>query len=375
MRQFLRRRQQEFADLVRVGWPLIIAMMGLIITVLWAQFHAAFVGVDGDIWWYMVGSSSVLLGLAVLAMVRSPAAQEFYIPVIVTVGAIIVATLLTGGMLFKNAQLAQMAHYLSMLVVIILMLALRLPLAASVTSCLAGLVLASGAAAHLEAHPAWSMILTFYLGSVIIIFFIGVLMQRQEHVNFLQGLLLEYESAERMRLNVMLERLALEDQLTGLANRRQLNDTLYNEWERCMRSQQPLAVLFMDIDYFKRYNDTYGHAAGDQCLAGIAQAIKGGLLRPADMAARYGGEEFVVLLPETGRDGALDVAQRILMHIDALAIAHASSDVAEHVTASIGIAFQIPDKYSSSHDLLERADQALYQAKESGRHRAVILPE
>jgi diguanylate cyclase (GGDEF)-like protein len=145
--------------------------------------------------------------------------------------------------------------------------------------------------------------------------------------------------------------------------------------ERCQRAQQPLALLFIDVDYFKHYNDSYGHAAGDQCLSSIGRATKGSLLRPADLAARYGGEEFVILLPETTREGALEVAQRVLAHIDALDIPHKSSEVAPHVTVSIGIALQVPDRYSSAPLLLENADKALYTAKHAGRHQAVMYTE
>lgn len=372
--QFTARRQQEFAELVHVGWPLLVLMVGLIITVMWMQFREIMVGQDVRVWWWLVGLMVAIVG-AGLTVVQFAPVQRHYIPVVAGVGMAAVATILAGGMLFKNPVLAQEAYYVSTLLVIVIMLPLKLPMTAGTLCCLGGLVLGVLVALLLGADPSWSLILTYYLSSVAVVFFIAVLMQRQERINFLQGLLLTHESSERMRLNAMLEKLALEDQLTGLANRRSFNDTLFHEWERCGRSRQPLALLFMDVDYFKRYNDTYGHAAGDQCLSSIGQALKDSLLRPADTAARYGGEEFVILLPETTREGALAVAQRVLEQIDARAIPHQSSDVAPHVTTSIGIALQIPDRYSSSALLLENADKALYQAKQAGRHQAVLYAE
>ena len=125
----------------------------------------------------------------------------------------------------------------------------------------------------------------------------------------------------------------------------------------------------MDVDFFKLYNDTYGHNIGDVCLRRVAQTLKQALRRPADLAARYGGEEFVVLLPNTNVDGAIDVAQRIIKHIDALALPHSRSKTAPHVTLSIGITFTVPQKQTTLTEFLAKADSALYKAKENGRHQ------
>jgi diguanylate cyclase (GGDEF)-like protein len=374
-KSFAERKQQEFVELARIGWPLLILMIGLIITVLWVQFRNILVGHNAVVWWWLIGLTITIVTAAIIA-VQFPAVQRRYVPVLTCVGMVAAATMLTGGMLFQDAMLAQEVYYVSTMAVIIIMLPLKLPLAASTLSCLGGLIIGVMVALLLGVTPAWTLILTYYLGSIIIVFFIGLLMQRQERINFLQGLLLEHESAERMRLNAMLEKLALEDQLTGLANRRCFDDVLGQEWERCQRAQQPLALLFIDIDYFKRYNDSYGHAAGDLCLTRIGQTLKNSLLRPADLAARYGGEEFVILLPETSMAGALGVAQRVLADIDTLAMPHQESDVAAYVTASIGVVSQIPDyRYSSSALLMEHADRALYQAKQAGRHQVMVSVE
>jgi diguanylate cyclase (GGDEF)-like protein len=208
----------------------------------------------------------------------------------------------------------------------------------------------------------------FGLGSTTTLAIVG-LMERQERLAFLQELLVSHQTVELDRLNRALDRMAREDPLTGLVNRRGFDETLQVEWDRARRDQQPVAMLYMDIDFFKLYNDTYGHNIGDVCLRRVAQTIKGALRRPADLAGRYGGEEFVVLLPNTDRDGALDVALRVLKHVDALALPHSRSKAASHVTLSIGVCQVVPDNLMSLKEFIKRADDALYQAKERGRHQ------
>jgi len=166
-----------------------------------------------------------------------------------------------------------------------------------------------------------------------------------------------------------LERMSMTDALTNLHNRRQLNLRLEEEWHRGMRHQTPLTLLMLDIDYFKQYNDTYGHSSGDRCLAQIAEVIEKSLERPSDFAARYGGEEFSVLLPETPTDGGIQIAQRVMEAVHALQIEHKNSTAAPYVTVSIGVASITPDAHTSEQALLDAADKNLYQAKESGRNR------
>jgi diguanylate cyclase (GGDEF)-like protein/PAS domain S-box-containing protein len=173
--------------------------------------------------------------------------------------------------------------------------------------------------------------------------------------------------------NEHLARLSRTDGLTGLANRRHFDERLQSEWLRHRREKQMISLLMFDVDFFKRYNDTYGHQAGDQCLASVAGAIRGQLRRPADLAARYGGEEFAAILPNTAVEGARHVAEAIREAVNRLALPHSASTVADHVTISIGVAAGIPDATSSAEGLLKRADQALYQAKERGRNQSIAL--
>ena len=178
---------------------------------------------------------------------------------------------------------------------------------------------------------------------------------------------------ENRRLQEELRALSITDALTGLHNRRHFDIVCSTEWERARRDHAPLTALFIDVDYFKSYNDCHGHSAGDDCLALVGKAVGYSLQRPADLAARYGGDEFVVLLPVTDTDGALDVAHRILRAIAALEIAHSASSFGR-VTASIGVAQMVPGPNSTPPELLERADRALYAAKQAGRNRVMAEP-
>ncbi len=166
-----------------------------------------------------------------------------------------------------------------------------------------------------------------------------------------------------------LQRLSFVDGLTGVANRRFLDQQLDLEWRRLAREQAPLALVMVDIDQFKLFNDTYGHLAGDDCLRRVAQALGQSLLRPADILARYGGEEVVAVLPGTSLEGALALAERMRRQVEGLAIAHAASTVAPWVTVSLGVAAQVPANHDNPQQVLAAADAALYQAKQAGRNR------
>ena len=172
--------------------------------------------------------------------------------------------------------------------------------------------------------------------------------------------------------NRELEKLSRQDGLTGIANRRYFDSYLVTEVRRGARERQPLSLILSDVDHFKAFNDCYGHQAGDDCLRRVAAALSSAGRRPADLAARYGGEEFAMVLPGTVVEGAIDVAQAVCRVIEGLGIPHARSAVNPKVTLSQGIVSLTPDKETSSEDLIQRADQALYQAKQQGRNRYVV---
>jgi diguanylate cyclase (GGDEF)-like protein len=188
-----------------------------------------------------------------------------------------------------------------------------------------------------------------------------------------------------------LRRIAMMDLLTGVANRRGFDEAFSREWRRASRGNEPLALLLIDVDHFKSYNDRYGHSAGDVCLRSVAQALVHSSQRPADVVARYGGEEFVILLPQTSRGGAAHVAHEILGAVESLRIVHEGSPTATHLTVSIGVgcydaesAWWVPFSPATRHtrdpssrptplDLVNAADKALYSAKRAGRAQGRLL--
>ncbi len=171
-----------------------------------------------------------------------------------------------------------------------------------------------------------------------------------------------------------LERLACLDGLTQIANRRRFDEYLEQEWARSRREGSSISLIICDVDFFKLFNDTYGHKAGDECLCSVAAAINTSTRRPGDLAARYGGEEFAVILPDTDAEGALHVAESLRSKIHALAIPHRASSVAGHVTLSMGIASMIPKRSAAPGTLIVLADEALYGAKALGRDRIIVSP-
>jgi diguanylate cyclase (GGDEF)-like protein len=206
---------------------------------------------------------------------------------------------------------------------------------------------------------------------------IVILRQRQQLI--LQNLQLRQEIQQReqaeaklQQANLELRQIANTDSLTQIANRRCFDQTLKHEWQRLKREQHPLSLILCDIDYFKNYNDRYGHPAGDVCLQRVAQIIANCINRSADLVARYGGEEFAILLPNTHQNGALTVVESIRAELAALQIPHPTSAVANHITLSAGIACFLPTQTSSYQALIAAADAALYQAKQQGRDRIVF---
>lgn len=183
---------------------------------------------------------------------------------------------------------------------------------------------------------------------------------------------LQKANQELLQANERLHAFSRIDGLLGIANRKHFDERFQQELARSLRHQQPLAVLMMDVDFFKRYNDSYGHPAGDACLQAVARTVRQSLLRETDFLARYGGEELVALLPDTPGPQALQVAQRINQAVQTLALEHRASEAAPVVTLSIGVTSAVPPGLDAGPGLLEQADMALYEAKRSGRNRAVL---
>jgi len=172
-----------------------------------------------------------------------------------------------------------------------------------------------------------------------------------------------------------LERLSALDTLTQIANRRRFDAVLRQEWRRAVRDEAPISLLFCDIDYFKRFNDSYGHQAGDECLVRVAQAMEETLNRPADLVARYGGEEFIALLVDTDVEGGRMLAERMRARIEELKIENRDSSVGPFLTVSLGVATVVPNPTLRPEDLMDLADRALYAAKANGRNRVSTSQE
>ena len=184
----------------------------------------------------------------------------------------------------------------------------------------------------------------------------------------------ELEEVKRQleKSNDKLRRLSSLDGLTGIPNRRRFDEYLDLEWKRAVREQKPLGLIVLDLDHFKPYNDHYGHLTGDFCLKRVARALVSVIKRPADLVARYGGEEFSAILPDTSEEGAKHLAEEMRLTVERMSIPHAASPVSRRVTISLGVCSLMPDAESSPNRLIEGADKALYEAKQSGRNKVVV---
>src|SRR5690606_32851786 len=206
---------------------------------------------------------------------------------------------------------------------------------------------------------------------------VHVLRNKEGEVEALIGFMFDIsqrKQAEQQlaQLQQQLEELSYVDGLTSVANRRMLDNRLQVEWNNAQRTAQPLSLILLAIDFFKEYNDHYGHIRGDDCLKSVAQALSGAALRPRDLMARYGGEEFVLLLPETDAKAAAQVAERCRQLINEQNIEHARSQVSPLLTLSLGVGTLIPGPLDQPQAFLETVDRLLYQAKRQGRNRAVL---
>ena len=172
--------------------------------------------------------------------------------------------------------------------------------------------------------------------------------------------------------NLVLQRLMNSDGLTGLSNRRHFDEYMELEWRRSLREQSQLSLLMIDVDYFKAYNDSFGHLEGDEALRKVAAAIKDASARPSDLPARYGGEEFALVLPSTSQGGARLVAEKLRMTVEALKVPHISPSEGASLTISIGLSTMTPTAGSNCRELISAADKGLYSAKNNGRNQVGV---
>jgi diguanylate cyclase (GGDEF)-like protein len=213
--------------------------------------------------------------------------------------------------------------------------------------------------------------IAFYIFAMIILFMRYILLRQDAKRSAAEEQLKENHEQIKI-LNHSLEQLSKKDSLTGLYNRRYFDEMIRHEWNRGLRSQQEISCILIDIDHFKKYNDHYGHQAGDKCIKTISDLLKKNFRRSGEVVARYGGEEFIIAMADTGEEEARLSTVKLQLALKRLNLEHAASDTDDYVTISAGLAVYIPNKNLSVEDMIRDADEALYQAKEAGRDRLVV---
>lgn len=362
-----RQRLDDFGRLVVIGSPLLFLMYFGMNAFSYFLYRSALVGDDRIVYLIAEFFSGIIL-FGSLFVVQKPAIQKQFNSWLPVAAGLLVACKIVGGLLMDGRELAINQVYITVAIIIVATLALQTSAMASLATCV---IASSGfiAASYAVDDNYVALFVSYYLMTCLICLFISGLAEDQYRMSFLKSVLLEYEASEIQRLNEVLEKMARQDSLTGLPNRRSFDETLLREWERAKREKTAVAVLLLDIDFFKTYNDTYGHPAGDECLATVARSLARVMRRSGDMVARYGGEEFVVILPNTDRAGAEDVARRLIWAVDGLLLAHSGSAISDYVTISVGVAIAVPEMNVSYKSIIDDADAALYEAKKSGRHQ------
>lgn len=363
------KRQEEFARLVRL-WSPLLPMCFIGFQAFTLVFYTALLqGADLAL---LLKSGVVDIGLLAGGLMAAHQSRwrgsfDRWIP---WVFGLITALKVIVGFMLHSSVLAINQVYITLMVLVIGMLALQLPLRSAVRGCSIG-------AAPFLALP-WIidiryglLFLGHYLLTALVAVFVVAVREDKDRMMFLQSMRFQQERQEVQRLNAELAEMARKDALTGLANRRVFDESLRAEWDRARRNRTSLALLMIDVDHFKRFNDRYGHPAGDRCLTEVAAAIASVVRRPGDVAARYGGEEFVILLPDTEASGAAELARRVIEQVDAAGMAHEDSPTAANVTVSVGVSFCLPHGSATAQGLTDAADEALYEAKSTGRHRFV----
>jgi len=207
------------------------------------------------------------------------------------------------------------------------------------------------------------------LTSSLVCCFGAYMSERSARNDFIQNRIIQLKQTQLEKVNAELKKLVDVDGLTGVANRRHFDERLEEEWRRARRSHYPVALLMIDIDFFKNYNDRHGHQKGDGCLKAVAAVLRLRAQRPGDLAARYGGEEFALILPHLSLEQACEVGRLFCDDIEHLCIEHGASPISPNVTVSVGAASIVPEANLLARSLIETADQALYRSKGTGRNR------
>lgn len=368
---YRQRKLEHFARLARYGSPLLVLLYVAINVLTWLLYRDVIKGNDLVFWTIGDGliGSIIMVGVTLAQFRKFQASFTLWIPVMLS---LILMTKIVCALGIQHSAVAHNDIYIALVIVAIGSLTLGLPPSHSLGASLVAMVAFPLALFFIKSTPWFFEFIVYYIAVTIIFSGLSMLAEQQWQISFMKSILLEDRSMQVQQLHAELEGLARRDALSGLANRRAFDESLASEWERARREQSSIALLMLDVDHFKLYNDRYGHPAGDACLVRVGALLQGSLRRPGDLAARYGGEEFALLLPGTDSEGANEVAQRLLAEMDALALPHETSPTATHVTLSIGIAAGFPLPGGNGSALTEAADAALYEAKRQGRHRSCI---
>jgi diguanylate cyclase (GGDEF)-like protein len=369
---FQKKRVESSLFYIRSGQWLLLMMFAIIVGIAWTDFHPLMTAHN----YQLIRLIYVPVGAAILFIIygnRIPWVHRHFHAVMFPVCVLQIVLILQHVFQASGNAYYEYAVYNLMITLLLVALGLRFftPVLLLLYVLCGGLSLVIAEVLGLPVDGLSFFYYYIIYGTVILA--LAGIAERQERFAFLQELLARVQGEELTRLNRALDKIAHEDALTGIPNRRSFDDAAEREFDRARRDRQPFSLLLLDVDYFKRFNDTYGHAAGDKCLQAVAAALDHTLRRPADLAARYGGEEFVVMLPNTHAQGAAQMAERILREVELLAIPHAASAVAAHVTVSIGVKTLLPDEdIHTLKEVVKLADDALYAAKGRGRRRFVM---
>ncbi|MFP5430166.1 MAG: diguanylate cyclase [Gammaproteobacteria bacterium] len=325
----------------------------------------------GAVWFLRFGALALVLLFVTLRSVRRPASAR---PGQLRYFSTLLIALAIEGIIALATPQARDAYLMTLVLLFLFsFILLQTPFQYSLRIALTVVMLHNVVLVAVAAAPALELIIhnIVLCSAVGIALLTSYLLEGSERRGYLQNLLVQRQKAELEEVNARLERLSVEDPLTGLANRRRFEAILDEEWRRCLRQELPLAVMMVDVDGFKLYNDTYGHQAGDECLARVAQELKLFARRPGDCVARFGGEEFVIVWPGATADEAYLEMQKLVNQIRSLRIRHHVSPVCDVVTVSAGIAACVPGGHDNPFRLVRDADMALYHAKRQGRNRCV----
>lgn len=326
------------------------------------------------VWWAIYLAEGIpILGL--MALPHFATLQKSFHLVTGALGMIALSAIIIGTSAFPDPYFNQHSSYVIIFIMSIIYGLGGLRLQTAMIACWSAVVVSWLVIQEFELWFNWGFYMQYAVLANLVGMLLCYLLELRDRQNFLQSRLLVLEKSKLDLLTQQLAKLSREDVLTGLANRRHFNETFQSEWDRARRHQQSLALIFVDIDHFKSFNDTHGHLEGDRVLSEVGRTLRNSLRRSGDMAARYGGEEFVILLPGATEKGAQEVAATALAAIRNLSIPHRASSVGGRVTASAGVAAVTPELGMRSTRLIAMADDAVYAAKAAGRDRVQMASQ